>query len=188
MERVRSYLKKIADETWQLTNWVTHSSSVKRSDAGLALSATQNVIEAFVPMVLRVKVKAPERCGRCKSYRLAVDRRPEIGPVGAYVMRCEACGAEALRVDPPGDGGSFKSKRNTVIIEGRRRFSSGVSWTGVSWTDETSTKPVHETLRFQALWNPFRGRTEQSATDRASSCERFGVINSRRGRDLTDTH
>jgi hypothetical protein len=103
-ERVRSYLKKIADETWQLTNWVTHSSNVKRSDAGVALSATQNVIEAFVPMVLRVKVKAPERCGRCKSYRLAVDWRPEIGPVGAYVMRCEACGAEALRVDPSEDG------------------------------------------------------------------------------------
>jgi hypothetical protein len=100
-ERVRSYLKKIADETWQLTNWVTHSSNVTRPDAALALSATQSVIEAYVPMVLRAKVKAPERCGRCNSYRLAVDWRQEIGPVGSYVMRCEACGAVALRAEHP---------------------------------------------------------------------------------------
>jgi predicted Zn-ribbon and HTH transcriptional regulator len=98
-ERVRSYLKKVADETWQLTNWLTHAANATRSDATLALSATENVITSFVPMVLRAKVKPPERCGRCKSYRLAIDWRPEIGSVGAYVMRCEVCGAEALKAE-----------------------------------------------------------------------------------------
>jgi hypothetical protein len=96
-ERVRSYLKKISDETWQLTNWLPHAANAARPDAMLALTATENVITSFVPMVLRAKIAAPERCGRCKSYRLAIDWRPEIGPTGEYVMRCEACGAEALK-------------------------------------------------------------------------------------------
>jgi hypothetical protein len=96
-ERVRSYLKKIADETWQLTNWLTHAANATRHDATLALAATENVVSSFVPMVLRMKIDAPERCGRCKSYKLTVDWRPEIGPLGQYVMRCEACGAEALK-------------------------------------------------------------------------------------------
>lgn len=104
-ERVRSYLKKIADESWQLTNWLTHAANATRSDAMLALAATENVVASFVPMVLRARIGAPERCGRCKSYRLAIDWRAEIGPIGAYVMRCEACGAEAVRSDEePSDG------------------------------------------------------------------------------------
>jgi predicted Zn-ribbon and HTH transcriptional regulator len=98
-ERVRSFLKKISDETWQLTNWLTHAANATRSDAMLALAATENVITSFVPIVLRARINAPERCGRCKSYRLAIDWRPEAGPLGAYVMRCEACGAEAIKGD-----------------------------------------------------------------------------------------
>lgn len=96
-ERVRSFLKKIADETWQVTNWLTHAANATRSDAALAFTATENVIASFVPIVLRAKISAPERCGRCKSYRLAVNWRPEVGPTGSYVMRCEACGAEAMK-------------------------------------------------------------------------------------------
>jgi hypothetical protein len=102
-ERVRSYLKKIADETWQLTNWLTHAANATRPDATLALAATENVIASFVPMVLRAKIDAPDRCGRCKSYKLAIDWRAEIGPLGAYVMRCEACGAEALKAEGQAD-------------------------------------------------------------------------------------
>lgn len=37
-ERVRSYLKKIADETWQLTNWLTHAANATRPDATLSFS------------------------------------------------------------------------------------------------------------------------------------------------------
>lgn len=95
-ERVRSYLKKIADETWQLTNWLTLAANATRPDAMLALAATENVVAAFVPRVLIAKIDAPERCGRCKSYKLAIDWRSEIGPLGSYVVRCEACGTEAL--------------------------------------------------------------------------------------------
>jgi len=98
-ERVRSYLKKISDETWQLTNWLTHAASATRPDAMLALAATENVVTSFVPMVLRAKIAAPARCGRCKSYKLAIDWRSEIDPLGAYVVRCQTCGAEALRTD-----------------------------------------------------------------------------------------
>jgi len=102
-ERMRSYLKKIADETWQLTNWLTHAANATRSDAALAFAATENVVASFVPMVLRLRINAPERCGRCRSYRLAVDWRPEFGPLGSYVMRCEACGAEAIKANDGDD-------------------------------------------------------------------------------------
>ena len=97
-ERVRSYLKRIADETWQLTNWLTHASNATRPDAMLALSSTENVVASFVPMVLRTKSHAPERCGRCGSYQIEVDWRPDIGATGSYIARCESCGAEAYKV------------------------------------------------------------------------------------------
>jgi hypothetical protein len=68
-----------------------------RSDAASAFTATENLTASFVPMVLRAKISASERCSRCKSHRPAVNWRPEIGPTGSYVMRCEACGAEAMK-------------------------------------------------------------------------------------------
>jgi hypothetical protein len=49
------------------------------------LSSAQNAT-----WVLRRKVAAPESCERCKSYRITVDFRPDLG--GTYVPRCEACG------------------------------------------------------------------------------------------------
>jgi hypothetical protein len=45
-ERVRSYLKKISDETWQLTNWLTHSTNATPADALLALASSENALKA----------------------------------------------------------------------------------------------------------------------------------------------
>lgn len=94
-ERTRSYLKKIADETWQLANWLTHAGNATRPDAMLALAATENVIASFVPLVLRTKSDAPERCGRCGSYQIDVNWRPDIGATGSYIAQCKSCGAKA---------------------------------------------------------------------------------------------
>ena len=97
-EYVRGYLKSTAERAWRLVNWLTHANNATRHDADLALGATSHIINNYASWVLRKKVAAPERCGRCKSYRITVDWRPDLGPTGLYVTRCEACGAEKLPV------------------------------------------------------------------------------------------
>jgi hypothetical protein len=99
-ECVRGYLKTTADRAWRLVQWLTHAANATRNDAELALSATSHVINNYALLVLKRKVSSPERCGRCKSYRITVDWRPDLGPTGLYVPRCEACGAEKLSAAP----------------------------------------------------------------------------------------
>lgn len=99
-EHVRGYLKSTGERAWRLVNWLTHAANATRSDAELALSATSHVINNYALPVLKRKFEAPERCGRCKSYRITVDWRPDLGPTGLYVPRCEACGAEKLPTAP----------------------------------------------------------------------------------------
>jgi predicted Zn-ribbon and HTH transcriptional regulator len=95
-EHVRGYLKSTGERAWRLVNWLTHAANATRNDAELALSATSHVINNYALSVLKRKIEAPERCGRCKSYRITVDWRPDLGPTGLYVPRCEECGAEKL--------------------------------------------------------------------------------------------
>lgn len=97
-EYVRGYLKTTAERAWRLVNWVTHTTNATRDDAELALNATSHVISNYGLSVLKKKAKAPERCARCKSYKITVDWRPELGKTGLYVPRCESCGAEKLPV------------------------------------------------------------------------------------------
>ena len=93
-EYVRGYLKTTGERAWRLVNWLTHAANATRNDAELALHATSHVINNYALSVLRRKAEAPERCGRCKSYKITVDWHPELGRNGIYVSRCEACGAE----------------------------------------------------------------------------------------------
>src|SRR5207302_7198203 len=95
-EHVRGYLKTTADRAWRLVNWLTHTTSATRSDADLALSATSHVINNYALAVLKKRIDAPERCGRCSSYKITVDWRPDLGSAGLYIARCESCGAEKL--------------------------------------------------------------------------------------------
>jgi hypothetical protein len=93
---VRGYLKSTGERAWRLVNWLTHASNATRSDAELALNATSHVINNYAMLVLRRTAEAPERCGRCKSYKITVDWHPELGRNGLYIPRCEACGAAKL--------------------------------------------------------------------------------------------
>lgn len=99
-EHVRSYLKATAERGWKLVNWLTHAANATRNDAEMALSATSHVINNYALSVLRRKVAAPGRCGRCRSYKIGIDWRPDLGSSGAYVPRCEVCGAEKLPAKP----------------------------------------------------------------------------------------
>jgi hypothetical protein len=95
-EHVRGYLKTTAERAWRLVNWLTHAANANRNDADLALSATSHAINNYALLIVRRKASAPERCERCKSYRITVDWRPDLGPTGLYISRCESCGSEKL--------------------------------------------------------------------------------------------
>ena len=95
-EYVRGYLKTTADRAWRLVNWLTHAANATRSDAELSLSSTSHVINNYALAVLKKRIDAPARCGRCNSYKITVDWRPDIGPAGSYIPHCESCGAEKL--------------------------------------------------------------------------------------------
>ena len=88
-ERVRQYLKTVAEETWQLVSWLTHAKNATWADGQLAVDATQNILAAFGAAVIRHERGAPERCPRCSSYRLTMDYRSDLD---AEVLLCETCG------------------------------------------------------------------------------------------------
>ena len=52
-EQVRSYLRKTADETWDLVNWLTHASNASRFDGIIALDATSSLLATFSMAVIR---------------------------------------------------------------------------------------------------------------------------------------
>jgi hypothetical protein len=100
VEYVRGYLKTTAERAWRLANWLTHANNATRDDAELTLSATSHIVSNYASSVLKRRAGAPERCGRCKSYRIKVDWHPDLGETGLYIPRCDACGAEKLPVAP----------------------------------------------------------------------------------------
>jgi len=47
-EHLRSYLKGISKETWQLVNWLTHAQTAHGFHGNLATEATENVLMGFI--------------------------------------------------------------------------------------------------------------------------------------------
>lgn len=92
--RVRSYLKGIANTTWELANWLTHAQNATRFDGEMTVDATGHLLGVFSLALVRFERGQPDRCPQCDSYRLTSDYRPELGGDGAYVTLCEACGWE----------------------------------------------------------------------------------------------
>lgn len=92
--RVRSYLKALAEKTWDLTVWLQHNSNATPDDADVVLEATANVLTAFGRLLRRREQGEPERCPRCGSYRLDEDLEvvdePEAGACSSTV--CGGCG------------------------------------------------------------------------------------------------
>jgi len=93
-QRVRSYLKSVAQSAWELANWLTHAANATPFDGQLALDATASVLGAFAMMIVRAERGAPERCPDCGSYRLAQDYRSDVGGEGTYFLLCATCGWE----------------------------------------------------------------------------------------------
>ena len=75
---LRSYLKKLATETWGYVNGLTHAKNAIRIDAEIALKAVEHLLGAFTAARLRLAwISTP--CEECGSYRV-------VGGI------CEHCG------------------------------------------------------------------------------------------------
>jgi hypothetical protein len=89
-QSVRGYLKAVSRAGWQVVSWLTHASNATKSDAVLAIEATQHILGIFGTALFRHQHGIPDRCQHCGSYRLGLwsletDSNPQI--------RCQSCGA-----------------------------------------------------------------------------------------------
>ena len=91
-ERVRGYLKAAARETWQLVNWLTHTSKANLQEAHFALDATSNLLSLTTVAVMQAEGDAPRTCPECESYRMTSVFEPDLGLDPPYVSLCESCG------------------------------------------------------------------------------------------------
>ncbi len=91
-EHVRSYLKSASKETWQLVNWVTHTSQARFYEAQLSLHATTNLLRFVSSVVTHAESDPPSSCPECHSYRIAAVFDPEVDRDPPYVSLCESCG------------------------------------------------------------------------------------------------
>jgi hypothetical protein len=66
---LRSYLKKVAVETWEYVNWLTHSKNTIRLDAEIGLKTVEHLLGVFSAARLRMG-RAFTRCAACGSYEV----------------------------------------------------------------------------------------------------------------------
>jgi hypothetical protein len=99
-ERLRSYLRSAAKETWEYVNWLTHAKNAIRFDGQIAVDATAHVLKSFAMAIVRYEEGSPDRCPACNSYRLTVHFHPEGDHYDdPNVILCEACGWEHRPAD-----------------------------------------------------------------------------------------
>jgi hypothetical protein len=67
--KLRSYMKKLAAETWEYVNWLTHAKNAARIDAEIGLKAVEHLLGMFTAARLRLGRTSP-RCKDCGSYEL----------------------------------------------------------------------------------------------------------------------
>lgn len=96
--RLRNYLKSLVDKTWDLTVWLQHYSNATPIDADIVLDSTSHLISMFGRLIHRLEEGEPDRCPRCKSYRLdeGIDQDDDREGFWEYTV-CGACG---WRSDP----------------------------------------------------------------------------------------
>ncbi|MGH2704426.1 MAG: hypothetical protein ACRDJ4_04825 [Actinomycetota bacterium] len=82
---LRSYLKKVAVETWDYVNRLTHAKNAIRLDAEIGLNAVEHLLGVFTAARLRCEVP---RCGSCGSF-------------GVGGGECRHCGWIDENYEPP---------------------------------------------------------------------------------------
>lgn len=91
LKEIRKHLKDNATTTWQLANWLTHTSNANRHRAEMVVAATKNLLEANTMAFISVESKNPGRCPKCSSYQLESFFVPELERDPPYMLVCMAC-------------------------------------------------------------------------------------------------
>lgn len=92
-DAIRGHLKAIAKSTWDLANWLTHTSGAKRIDAIYVIDATHTVLDTFGTAMIRHESGSPEQCPECGSYSVEGEFDPDLMP-DPYFSLCGHCGWE----------------------------------------------------------------------------------------------
>jgi predicted RNA-binding Zn-ribbon protein involved in translation (DUF1610 family) len=87
--QIRSYLRALSRETWDLVNWLTHAANATRADADMAVDATGHLLTAFSLALIREQHGKPFRCPSCGSYQVTMLYE---SVEDATFLVCEACG------------------------------------------------------------------------------------------------
>lgn len=90
-ERLRQYLKSQAKETWQLTNWLTHSRSADRVATEIAIGGYEATLRTFIQLLQRQRTGGAEECPSCRSRNIRTFFDIEIPPDGDYFLSCGVC-------------------------------------------------------------------------------------------------
>jgi len=94
---IRSYLKVVSKNSWQLANWLTHTGAAVREDASFVLDATHHVLSAFGSAVMRHEGNAPETCPDCGSRSIETEFDFDLMP-NPYIPYCTHCGWQGQRM------------------------------------------------------------------------------------------
>lgn len=89
---IRSLLKNLSKDVWQLVNWITHTRSATLYEAVLGVETTENFIATLARVITYQEAEAPIKCPKCKSYRIKSVFEPDMNLEPPYVNVCEACG------------------------------------------------------------------------------------------------
>jgi hypothetical protein len=90
-KEIRKHLKDGATGTWQLANWLTHTSNANRPNAEIVVAVTKNLLEAFTMALVSFESKNPGRCPKCSFYQLQSFYVPELERDLPYMLVCMAC-------------------------------------------------------------------------------------------------
>jgi hypothetical protein len=109
VSRLRSYLKKVAGETWDLVNWLTHAKNAGRLDAEIALKAVEHLLGLFTA----ARMRFDRNVRRCWLLRQALGANRRSGQRGSANPRTTA----ALRPElPPGPRTSMREQPGAELF------------------------------------------------------------------------
>lgn len=69
-KQLRSYLRRMSDETWDYVNTLTHAKNAQSWDAQIAIAAVSHFLSTMTAVRMRWAAGEHERCAECGSYRM----------------------------------------------------------------------------------------------------------------------
>ena len=78
--KLRSYLKKLGEETWAYVNWLTHAGNARFIDAEIGVAAVSHLLSTFTAARMRwERAGRFSRCPSCDSYAASAGTCPKCG-------------------------------------------------------------------------------------------------------------